>query len=151
MLNHQEMHRGTLQSYCNRVGIIRKPVMGIFWFPSAYKCYAYIILESVVYNSIMTKEPQRPYFKKHIIAGGLLWLSVLRIWHCHYSDLGPCCGSCSVPGAGTSTCCRWGQKKFFLLLKNAVICTSGESVSSNIKDHWSQISKQIYYSLLLMK
>ena len=34
-----------------------------------------------------------------------LWCSRLRIWHCHRSGLG------SVPGPGTSTCCRCGQEK----------------------------------------
>ena len=37
--------------------------------------------------------------------------SALRIWHCHCSSLGHCCGAGSVPGPGTSTCHRWGQKK----------------------------------------
>ena len=35
----------------------------------------------------------------------LLWLRGLRIWSCHYSGSGPCCGEGSVPDTGTFTCC----------------------------------------------
>ena len=29
------------------------------------------------------------------------WLSGLRIWHCHFSGLGHCCGADLIPGLGT--------------------------------------------------
>ena len=35
--------------------------------------------------------------------GALLWLGGLRIRYCHYSGLGCCCDSSSIPGPGTST------------------------------------------------
>ena len=37
------------------------------------------------------------------------WLSGLRIWHCHCSSLGYCCGVGLIPGLRTSTCCEHGQ------------------------------------------
>ena len=49
-----------------------------------------------------------------LIKGGLgmpLWLSELRTRCCHYCSLGCCCGSGSVPGPETSTCCGHSQKK----------------------------------------
>ena len=41
------------------------------------------------------------------------WLTWLRIQHCHCSGSACCCGIGSIPGPGTSTCCRHGhtQKK----------------------------------------
>ena len=48
---------------------------------------------------------------KTITQGVLLWLSRVRIWHCHCSSLGCCCGLGSVPGPGTSTYCGCSQKK----------------------------------------
>ena len=41
----------------------------------------------------------------------LLWHSGLRIWHCHYSGSGCCCGVGLIPGLGTSACRGSGQKK----------------------------------------
>ena len=38
------------------------------------------------------------------IRGVTWWLSGLKICCCH------CCGSASIPGAGTSACCRYSQK-----------------------------------------
>ena len=38
------------------------------------------------------------------------WLSGLRTWHCHCCSSGYCCDMGSVPGLGTSTCCRCNQK-----------------------------------------
>ena len=35
----------------------------------------------------------------------------LRIWHCHCSSSGHCCGVGSIPGLGTSTCCGHSQKQ----------------------------------------
>ena len=43
--------------------------------------------------------------KKQTTTGVLLWLSKLRIQCCH------CCGTCSIPGPGTSSCLWLGQKK----------------------------------------
>ena len=37
--------------------------------------------------------------------------SRLRIWHCHSSSLGCCCGTGLIPGLGTSARCRCGQKE----------------------------------------
>ena len=37
--------------------------------------------------------------------------SGLRIWPCHCCGLGHCCDSGSVPGLGTPTCCRLGEKR----------------------------------------
>ena len=52
-----------------------------------------------------------PREKKNLYFGVLLWLSWLRIHHCHCSSLGHGCGMGSIPGPGTSTCCKDGQKK----------------------------------------
>lgn len=41
----------------------------------------------------------------------LLWHSMLRSQHCHCSGLGHCFGIGLIPGKGTSTCYRLGQKK----------------------------------------
>ena len=41
----------------------------------------------------------------------LLWHSMLRSQHCHCSGLGHCFGIGLIPGKGTSTCYRPGQKK----------------------------------------
>ena len=43
--------------------------------------------------------------------GVLLCLSRLRIWCCHCSGLGCCCGAGLIPVLGTSTCHRHGQKR----------------------------------------
>ena len=40
-----------------------------------------------------------------------LWLSGLRIWHCHYSGSDHCCGVGLIPGLGTFACHGHGQKK----------------------------------------
>ena len=45
-------------------------------------------------------------------AGVPLWLSRLRIWHCHYFGSDYHCGVASVPGLGTSASHRCGPKKF---------------------------------------
>ena len=51
-----------------------------------------------------------------------LWCSGLRIWSCHCSSSGHCCGTGSILGPGTFTCCRHGQNLFvcfcFFLKKN---------------------------------
>ena len=36
--------------------------------------------------------------KKMLETGVLLWRSRLRVWHCHHSGLGHCCGGGSWPG-----------------------------------------------------
>ena len=43
--------------------------------------------------------------------GVSLWYSGLKIWHCHCSSLGPCCGVALIPGPGTSICHRSGKKE----------------------------------------
>ena len=44
----------------------------------------------------------------------LLWHSGLRIWCCHCSVSGSCCGVGLIPGLGTPTYCGCGpQKKFW--------------------------------------
>lgn len=40
-----------------------------------------------------------------------LWLSKLRIWCCHCCGLGCCCGTSSIPGPGTCTCCGCSPPK----------------------------------------
>ena len=40
-----------------------------------------------------------------------LWLSGLRIWHCHCCGCGYSCGAGSTPGLGTSTCCGCRKDK----------------------------------------
>ena len=47
----------------------------------------------------------------NIVPGVPLWHSGLRIWCCHCSSLGHCCGAGSIPGPGTSICYGCGQKK----------------------------------------
>ena len=48
---------------------------------------------------------------KSMNSGVPIWLSTLRIWHCHYSGSGHCCGSGSVPSPGTSACLGRGQQQ----------------------------------------
>ena len=52
-----------------------------------------------------------PFTYKEKLQGVPLWCSGLRIWHCYYNGLGRCYGVGSIPGLGTSTCHRCGQKK----------------------------------------
>ena len=40
-----------------------------------------------------------------------LWCSGLRIWHCCSCGADHNCRSGSIPGPGTSTCCRYSQKQ----------------------------------------
>ena len=40
-----------------------------------------------------------------------LWLSSLRMWRCHCSGSGHCCGTDSIPGLETSACCGCSQNK----------------------------------------
>ena len=42
--------------------------------------------------------------KLKLLRGIPLSCGGLRIWHCHCSSLGHCCGVGSIPGPGTSTC-----------------------------------------------
>ena len=50
-------------------------------------------------------------FLKRCTSGVPLWYSWLRIWHCHCSGPGRCCGTGSISGQRISTCHRQGQKK----------------------------------------
>ena len=55
-----------------------------------------------------------PFFKAECeisVRGVFLWCSGLRIWHCHCSGLGNCCGVGLIPVPGTSIYCRCGLKK----------------------------------------
>ena len=45
--------------------------------------------------------------KRNLFFGVPYWHNGLRLWHYH------CCGSCSVPGPGTSACWGHGQKQKF--------------------------------------
>lgn len=38
---------GSLPDYSNKASITIKAVKWIFWLPSVYKCYVYIILQSI--------------------------------------------------------------------------------------------------------
>ena len=54
----------------------------------------------------------------HQESGGVpLWLSRLRIQHCHCCDSGHIYGEGSVAGLGTCTCCGNFKKIFFLIKK----------------------------------
>ena len=44
------------------------------------------------------------------VSGLLLRCSGLRIWYCHCSSLGGCCGPGLIPDPGTSTCHGYIQK-----------------------------------------
>ena len=52
-----------------------------------------------------TKSDKLESLFKSVNKGVPLWLSRLRIWHCH------CCDTGSIPGLGTSACCRCAKKK----------------------------------------
>ena len=62
----------------------------------------YIYLNSSVWlcllswGEVLNQEPR--------VVGVPVWLSRLRIWHCHYSGLGHYIDMGSIPGLGTSTC-----------------------------------------------
>ena len=66
--------------------------------------------------------PSKVNFKNARI-GVPLWLSGLRIPHCHCCCSGYSCVTGSVPGLGTSTCWRHSQKKnfFFTCKDNSVV------------------------------
>ena len=64
-----------------------------------------------------------------------LWCIGLRIWHCHCSGLGPCCGSTLVSGPRTSTCSGCSQKQ---KLQGRVVADKGED--SLIIAHWEPSS-----------
>ena len=82
-----------------------------------------------------------------------LWSSGLRIWHCHCSSRGHCCGSGSIPGPGTSTCHGHGQKnkkeqnnlkrppETFAEMNEAHELVPGNSV-------WERVSHQVSSSFL---
>ena len=46
-----------------------------------------------------------------------LWFSSLRIWWCHCYGSGHYCGPGSIPGPGTSTCCKHGQINKCIIFK----------------------------------
>ena len=51
---------------------------------------------SFIMGGVLNQQPRS--------VGVPVWLSRLRIWHCHYSGLGHYIDMGSIPGLGTSTC-----------------------------------------------
>ena len=49
-----------------------------------------------------------------------LWCSGLRIWCCHCSGLGPCCGS-SLGPSGTSTRLGVAKKKIYIYISHGLL------------------------------
>ena len=58
---------------------------------------------------------QMPWHLK-VCPGVLLWLSGLRIWYCHCSGLGCCCGVGLIPG---NFCMPWALPKIKVKMKPA--------------------------------
>ena len=50
-------------------------------------------------------------FFKDMIRVVPMWFSRLRIWHCHCSGSGCCCGVGSIPGPGIYACHTCDQKE----------------------------------------
>ena len=48
---------------------------------------------------------------EHNRAGVPWWHRRLRIWSCHCSGSGHCCGTGLISGPGNSICCKHGQKR----------------------------------------
>ena len=61
------------------------------------------------------------------------WLSRLRSQHSHCSSSGHCFGAGSIPGPGTSTCCRHGQKNKQTKNKQTTIKSSIEAEMNEFK------------------
>ena len=55
--------------------------------------------------------PEIYFYIYKILLGNSLRCSRLRIWHCHCSSLGCCCGTALIPGPGIFAGHRQGQKK----------------------------------------
>ena len=60
-------------------------------------------------KQITTNRNSNPY--KNTKERSSLGVCQLRIQHCHFCGSGHCCGASLIPGRGTSTCYRCGQKK----------------------------------------
>ena len=69
----------------------------------ARKCDSYCVIER--WNR---KNTLQLFYKT--IQRVLSWRRGFKIQRCHCSSLGRCCGTGSIPGLGTSTRCRCGQK-----------------------------------------
>ena len=76
-----------------------------------YTCmYNWVIL---LYSRILTEHHKPGVVEKiKIIIKKIVWSSLvaqgLRIWYCHCSGPGHCCGMGFIPSLGTSTCCGHG-------------------------------------------
>ena len=70
-----------------------------------------LICKPPTWASSYTFQPLPSSGPKISIPGLPLRCSRLRIWCCHYSSVGGCCGGSLVPGLGTSIGCGCGQKK----------------------------------------
>ena len=77
-----------------------------------------------------------------------LWLSRLRIQHCHCCESGCCCGVSSIPGPGASTCHGHGQ---FKIKKEWIfaIC-SNMDLGGFMLNEINQIVKEKYFMISLM-
>ena len=59
------------------------------------------------------------FFKIFFMLEFPLGTAGLRIWRCHCSGVGHCCGTGLIPGLGTSTCLWvWGKKKIPLVFEH---------------------------------
>lgn len=80
-----------------------------------YLFVSYIVLQHQIHEIFKSKGWRK------MCKGVLLWWSRLKIWLCHFSGLGCCCGSSSVPSPRTSICCRQKKKKFKVFQKSLCI------------------------------
>ena len=76
-------------------------------------CSFHFVWVDKVYVSIPLLLSNVIFFFK-VLSGSSLVAQQWRVWHCHCSGLGCCCGPGLIPSVGTSTCCGCGQKKFSL-------------------------------------
>ena len=78
---------------------------------SKIHCFFYFALYlSQTQNEVLTLHRYYKLPIKNFAEEFPWWHSRLRIWHCHCSGLGSCCGVGSVLGTGTSSCCGHNQK-----------------------------------------
>ena len=95
--------------------------------------------------------------------GVLLWCSGLGIWCCHWRSAGGCCGTSSIPGLGTSTCCGHSQKKKSNCWFISAFCKMCLGASTNLEGfreenvwggHWSgespcfELNEAVFFSHL---
>ena len=92
---------------------------------------------SFLWEDTMNKDllvlKKKNWRSKRKVAGILLWHIRLRIWHCHCSGLGGCCGLGLVPGPDTSACLWHGQNKDKRTTKTKLqtLSRSPEGISRN--------------------